>query len=99
MRDKGMESVLTVRLDNKVKEQGAAVMRRYGYTPSSAVRRFFDYTVKHDALPFDRQDKPSKEEIQRRIAAFDACHTKRSSGMTDDEIREARLRDRYGLGA
>lgn len=94
-----MESVLTVRLDNKVKEQGAAVMRRYGYTPSSAVRRFFDYAVKHDALPFDQQDRPSKEEIRRRIAAFDACHTKCSSGMTDDEIREARLRERYGLGA
>ena len=54
MGEKGLESVLTVRLDRKVKEQ---------------------------------------------VAAFDACHTKRSSGMTDEEIRDARLRDRYGLGA
>ena len=46
MGEKGLESVLTVRLDRKVKEQGAAVMQRYGYTPSSAVRRFFDYAVK-----------------------------------------------------
>ena len=94
MGEKGLESVLT-----KVKEQGAAVMQRYGYTPSSAVRRFFDYAVKHDALPFEQQDKPNRDEIKRRIAAFDACHTKRSSGMTDEEIRDARLRDRYGLGA
>ena len=99
MGDKGMESVLTVRLDSRVKDQGAAVMRRYGYTPSSAVRRFFDYTVKHDALPFEQHEKPSREEVRRRIAAFDACHTKRSTGMTDDEIREARLGERYGLGA
>lgn len=91
-----MEAILTVRLDGAVKEQGAAIMRRYGYTPSAAVRRLFDYTVKHDALPFDDHEKPSKEEIRRRIAAFDACHTKRSTGMTDEEIREARLEARYG---
>lgn len=99
MNGESMESVLTVRLDRTVKEQGAAVMQRYGYTPSSAVRRFFDYAVKHDALPFDEREKPSREEVKRRIAAFDACHTKRSSGLTDEDIREARLRDRYGLDA
>lgn len=92
-----MESILTVRLDSAAKEQGTAVMKRFGYTPSSAVRRLFEYAVKHDALPFDQHEKPSKEEIERRIAAFDACHTKHPSGMTDEELREARLRDRYGL--
>lgn len=94
-----METMLTVRLDTVVKQQATAVMRRFGYTPSTAVRRLFDYAVKHDALPFDPRDKPSKEEINRRIAAFDACHTKRSAGMTEDEIREERLRVRYGSGA
>lgn len=99
MAEKSMESILSVRLDGEVKRQATAVMQRYGFTPSSAVRRLFDYTVKHDALPFEQQEKPSREEVKRRIAAFDACHTKRSTGMTDDEIREARLRDRYGFGA
>lgn len=94
-----MESILTVRLDDEVKKQGAAVMSRCGYTPSSAVRRLFDYAVKHDSLPFEQREKPDAEEIKRRIAAFDACHTVRSTGMTDEEIREARLEDRYGLGA
>ncbi len=94
-----MESILTVRLDSDMKGQGTAVMRRCGYTPSEAVRRLFDYAVKNDALPFDRQEKPTKEEIRQRIAAFDACHTKHPSGMTDDEIREERLRERYGSGA
>ncbi|MEG2477525.1 type II toxin-antitoxin system RelB/DinJ family antitoxin, partial [Gordonibacter sp.] len=98
-KEHGMESILTVRLDGTVKEQATDVMRRYGYTPSSAVRRLFDYTVKHDELPFDKQEKPSKGEIKRRIAAFDACHTKRPMGMTDEEIRAARLEDRYGLGS
>lgn len=94
-----MESVLTVRLDDRMKEQGIAVMKRCGYTPSEAVRRLFDYAVKNDDLPFDEREKPSKEEIGRLIAAFDECHTKRPINMTDDEIREARLRERYGSGA
>ena len=51
-----MESVLTVRLDGAVKEQGAAVMQRCGYTPSAAVRRLFDYAVRHVALPFEAQE-------------------------------------------
>lgn len=94
-----MESILTVRLDGAVKEQASTVMKRYGYTPSLAVRRLFDYVVKHDELPFDKQEKPSKDEIKRRIAAFDACHTKQPLFMTDEQIREARLEDRYGLGS
>lgn len=94
-----MESVLTVRLENEVKEQGVAVMRRCGFTPSEAVRRLFDYAVKNDALPFDRHERPSKDDIRRRIAAFDAFHTKTPSGMSDEAIREGRLKERYGSGA
>ena len=50
-----MESVMTVRLNGDMKERAAAIMRREGYTPSSAVRRLFEYTVKHDGLPFERE--------------------------------------------
>ena len=49
-----MESVMTVRLNGDMKERAAAIMRREGYTPSSAVRRLFEYTVKHDGLPFEK---------------------------------------------
>ena len=94
-----MESILTVRLDASVKEQGTAVLNRCGYTPSSAVRELFDYAIKHDALPFEQEEKPDEEEIKRRIAAFDACHTKQPSGLSDEEIREERLRERYGSRA
>ena len=73
-----MESVMTVRLNGDMKERAAAIMRREGYTPSSAVRRLFEYTVKHDGLPFDQ------------------VHTKRPLTMSDEELREARLKDRYG---
>lgn len=93
-----MESVLTVRLDGAVKEQGTAVMQRCGYTPSAAVRRLFDYAVRHDALPFEAQERPTREEIRRRIAAFDACHTT-GLALTDEEVRAQRLEERYGIDA
>lgn len=53
-----MESVMTVRLNGDMKERAAAIMRREGYTPSSAVRRLFEYTVKHDGLLSRRARSP-----------------------------------------
>lgn len=94
-----MESVLTVRMDSAMKERGASVMRRCGYTPSAAVRRLFEYAAKNDGLPFDAPAELTKEEKLRRIAAFDACHTKKPLAMTDRELTEERLSARYGLDA
>ena len=88
-----MESVMTVRLNGDMKERAA------GYTPSSAVRRLFEYTVKHDGLPFEKSEKPDRDELRRRIEAFDQVHTKRPLTMSDEELREARLKDRYGFDA
>ncbi len=94
-----MESVLTVRLDAQMKERGSRVMRQAGLTPSQAVRQLFDYASRNDALPFPAAPKPGKEEVARRIAAFDRCHTKRPLTLTDDELRAERMRERYGLDA
>ncbi len=94
-----MESVLTVRLDGSVKERGTAVMREHGYSPSQAVRKLFDYAIQHDALPFQEKRKPSKAEAAKRIAAFDALRMETLANMTDDQIRNERLRERYGLDA
>lgn len=94
-----MEAVLTVRLDPAIKSQGSAVMERLGTTPSKAVRELFDFAVRNDALPFGDAHASSQEEIARRIAAFDRCHTKKPLSLTDDELRDERLRSRYGLDA
>ncbi len=94
-----MEAILTVRLDETTKKQGSKVMQEFGYTPSMAVRELFEYAVKHDALPFNKHEKPSKSEIKKRIALFDACHTKEPIQISDDEIRVARLEERYGFDA
>ena len=105
-----MESILTVRLDSNVKERGSAVMKENGLTPSQAVRKLFDYAVKNDALPFKDESAQDKASIKKRIAAFDALRVgtptlkksvepfgKPLSQVTDDDIKSARMKERYGL--
>lgn len=92
-----MEAILTVRLDAETKQRGTQVMERLGLTPSQAVRKLFDYVSANDALPFESKDKPSREEIRKRIAAFDTCHTKSPLAMSDEELREERLKNRYEI--
>ncbi len=94
-----MESVLTVRLDAAVKAEATSIMERLGTTPSRVVRSLFDYTVARDALPAFADDRPSDAEIARRIQAFDRCHTRTPLTLSDDELREQRLGERYGLDA
>ena len=93
-----MESVMTVRLNGDMKERAAAIMRREGYTPSSAVRRLFEYTVKHDGLPFEKSEKPDRDELRRRIEAFDQVHTKRVASRSHHSRRAVRPSARAGLG-
>lgn len=105
-----MESILTVRLDSDIKERGSAIMKENGLTPSQAVRKLFDYAVRNDALPFKDESAPDKASIKKRIAAFDALRIstpalkksvkpfdKPATQLTDDDIKAARMKERYGL--
>lgn len=94
-----MGTIITARIDEEIKARASAIMKRQGYTPSAAVQRLFEYTVKYDALPFEDRERPSEEEIRRSVEALDACHTKHALNLTDEELREDRLRDTHGFGA
>lgn len=94
-----MEAVITVRMDSAMKDSGAAAMKKCGYTPSQAVRKLFQYAAAHGSLPFDAEDAGnlSKAEKHRRLRALEEFHTKEPLEMTDEQIREARLRDRHAF--
>ena len=85
-------------------------MKENGLTPSQAVRKLFDYAIRNDALPFKDESAPDKASVKKRIAAFDACRIstptmresveafgKPLSQLTDDDIKSARMKERYGL--
>lgn len=94
-----MESMLTVRLDENIKAAGTRIMKELGYTPSAAVRELFEYTIKNEKLPFETVQKPTESEIKRRIALFDQFHTKEPMNLSAHEIKEMRLKEKYGLNA
>ena len=94
-----MGEMLTVRIDEEIKKRATEIMRINGYTPSSAVQNMFEYIVKNERLPFSCNAKPDENEIAQAVAALDALHTKKPLVLTDEELRSARLKDRYGIDA
>ena len=94
-----MSSILTVRLEDEMKRQGTEAFRNLGLSPSAAVQKLFEYVVRHDRLPFETFELPSKEEILETVCILDSFHTKQPSGKTDDEIKNARFEERYGSGS
>lgn len=93
-----MESVITTRLDTELKNNAILTLKRLGYTPSSAVRALFEYVVKNDALPFSEKED-SNSALEKRITAFDACHTKSAETYSLDDLRAERMKERYDINA
>ena len=91
-----MSAILTVRLDEDLKRRGTEVLRRQGFSPSSAVQKLFAYVVAHDELPFPDKERPSKDQIRQMVTLLDSFHTADIPPMSDVEIRDARLEERYG---
>jgi RHH-type rel operon transcriptional repressor/antitoxin RelB len=94
-----MDAILTVRLEKSIKERGSELLRSKGLTPSGAVQRLFEYVVREGELPFEDETRPSPQEIESRLAVLQAFHTKEPLLLSDEDIRAARLRDRYELDA
>jgi addiction module RelB/DinJ family antitoxin len=94
-----MEAILTVRLDQSKKERGTAILKAKGMTPSAAVQQLFDHVVRTGDLPFESRHPLSEDEVTRRMASFKALQLSTPLNMTDEEIREARLRERHDIDA
>lgn len=92
-----MDAVLTVRMDARLKDQASAAIVQAGSSPSALVRDVFEYVVKTGHLPLiEERGNPSREEIEARIARFDAVHTKKPLALSDEELRQERMLQRYG---
>ena len=92
-----MDAVITVRLDKDVKERAHATLQELGLTPSRAVQQLFEYIVRTGDLPFGDESRPSSEEVKRRLIAFERLGLDEPLHMSNDEIRAARIKERYGI--
>lgn len=91
-----MSAIVTARLDSQLKERGTEVMKRLGHSPSEVIQALFEYAVKHDALPFEHEDKPTREEIIAKVALLDAIHVKSPISTDTKSLRLARLEEKHG---
>ncbi|MDO4443118.1 MAG: type II toxin-antitoxin system RelB/DinJ family antitoxin [Slackia sp.] len=89
--------MLAVRIDDAVKMRGTEIMRKSGYTPSSAVQELFAYVVKNERMPFERDEKPDDRAVKKRLAALSALKAPAAGVATDEEIRAMRIEERYGI--
>lgn len=92
-----MSTMLTVRIDETRKKNGSEVFRREGYTISSAVQALFDYAIKYDKLPFDKNNPPEADEVERRMSALRDIRMSCSSPYSDEDVRAMRIGERYGI--
>ena len=92
-----MDAVITVRLDKDIKERAHATLNELGLTPSRAVQQLFEYIVRTGDLPFGGDSRPSPEEVKRRLAAFERLQLDEPLPMSDDQVRAARIKERYGI--
>lgn len=93
-----MDAILTVRLKREIKEKATKTLSSKGLTASVVVQQLFDEIVKTGEVPFIKASKrPSREEIEQRLQAMRQFHTKHPLNITDDEIRAARMKDKYDI--
>lgn len=62
-----MEQVqMNTRIGVEIKRTGDEVLRRYGYTPSSAVQALWTYLAEHNALPPFMPSKAKASDLEAR---------------------------------
>jgi antitoxin component of RelBE/YafQ-DinJ toxin-antitoxin module len=67
-------------------------------TVSAAVQSFFEHIAKTGVVPLEKSmPRFSREEAAQRLARFNALQLPKPCGTTDDEIKEMRLKEKYGL--
>jgi RHH-type rel operon transcriptional repressor/antitoxin RelB len=92
-----MDAVLTVRLNRDVKERVTAILKQDGLSPSSAVQELFDYILRTGDIPFKSKGGPSEQEIQKRLLAFAGFQLEQPLQLTDEQVKQARIKDRYDI--
>ncbi len=92
-----MDAVVTARVPQEKKDSATRILRDLGMTPSQAINRLFDYVIANKEVPFESKRRHSPEEIADMLAFIDSLSSPTPSTMTDDEIREARLSEKYSI--
>ena len=93
-------TMVTARMDEAKKMRGNAILKKRGKTPSAAINELYDFIIKESDLPWKEEKTSIKtmsrsevgdlREFLREIQVENSPF----SNMSDQEIREERMRAR-----
>lgn len=101
------DAIVTARVPVEIKEQGNAVLKKIGSTPTELVNAAYRYVLDHEELP---KTEPSLEDVAERHRALSAESKARIRRFVEsttlqapeswgektfDELREEAMRERY----
>lgn len=101
------DTIVTARVPVEIKEQGDAVLRRIGSTPTELINATYRYVIENEELP--KTNSPlgevavrrrtltseQKANVKARIDRMTLKAPASWSGKTFDELREEAIRERY----
>lgn len=94
-------AMVTARMSQAKKEQGARALKKMGKTANAAINDLFDYIIRHESMP--NMKAGSSEQTERIVKLAEAIKwadsislpaDNRFAQMTDDQIKEERLRSK-----
>lgn len=93
------QAMVTGRMDESKKAQGALVLKRNGLNPSQAINLLYDKVIAEGDTSFLKDESASDKQLRWKNAALfvDSLSQKRSTrfdNMTKAEIRMDRLKSR-----
>ncbi len=97
-------AMVTARMDDLKKARAGAILRKCGKTPSGAINELYDFIIREGALPWGDERRGMASMSARQIEeAADFVQSippesSRFSTMSDEEIRNERVRAKLAAG-
>jgi antitoxin component of RelBE/YafQ-DinJ toxin-antitoxin module len=99
LKPKAKKTYVTVsaRVNAATKQSAQSILANKGLTISKVFQRTLEDIARTGKVPHKTEQELSKEEIKRRVAAVMALQLPEPCNLTDDEVREMRLKEKYGV--
>jgi antitoxin component of RelBE/YafQ-DinJ toxin-antitoxin module len=88
---------VSARVNAATKQSAQSIIESKGLTISAVFQRTLEDIARTGKVPQSTEQVLSKEEIKRRVAVVMALQLPEPCNLTDDEIREMRLKEKYGV--
>ncbi len=90
-----METVVTSRIDSDLKDKAVGILQQRGLTASDAIRQMFEQVAINNDVQFLTAERVDFAKAKEKIARIDSIYVRGFEDATDEDLKRARLEDRY----